>query len=122
MREIIITKRFTFDAAHFLTQYKGKCEALHGHTFSLEVSVKGTPDKEGMVIDYTLLKDIVREAVVDRLDHTCLNDLFDFSPTSENLLLYMADVLEPLLKTSRYRLHNLTLWETANNRASLQFP
>lgn len=122
MREIIIAKRFTFDAAHFLTQYKGKCEALHGHTFTLEVSVIGTPDKEGMVIDYTLLKDIVKEAVVDRLDHTCLNDLFDFSPTSENLLFYMADVLEPLLKTSRYRLHSLTLWETANNRASLQFP
>jgi len=119
VKDIIITKRFTFDAAHYLTAYRGKCEALHGHTFTLEVSVIGTPDDEGMVIDFTLLKSIVRETVIDRLDHTCLNDLFDFSPTSENLLYHMAEILSPLLKTNRYHLHTLSLWETPQNKASL---
>ena len=49
---MIIIKEFDFDAAHYLPAYNGKCEHLHGHTYKLVVKVEGTPDHEGMVIDF----------------------------------------------------------------------
>ena len=49
---MFVLKEFEFDAAHYLPEYNGKCERLHGHTYKLVVKVEGTPDKEGMVIDF----------------------------------------------------------------------
>lgn len=51
-----VLKEFEFDAAHYLPSYNGKCEHLHGHTYRLVVMVDGRPDHEGMVLDFTLLK------------------------------------------------------------------
>ena len=119
MREIIISKHFVFDAAHNLTSYNGKCERLHGHTYHLEVAVKGVPDEEGMVIDFSLLKKIVKENIVDKLDHLYINEILDVSPSAENILYWMVNILEPILKTERYRLYKITLWETADNKAEL---
>ena len=56
---MFVLKEFEFDAAHYLPEYNGKCERLHGHTYKLVVKVEGTPDKEGMVIDFIRLKNIV---------------------------------------------------------------
>ena len=53
---MIIIKEFDFDAAHYLPAYNGKCEHLHGHTYKLVVKVEGTPDHEGMVIDFIKLR------------------------------------------------------------------
>lgn len=55
---MIIIKEFDFDAAHYLPAYNGKCEHLHGHTYKLVVKVEGTPDHEGMVIDFIKLKNL----------------------------------------------------------------
>lgn len=99
---MIVTARLTFSAAHRLHNPKydddwnrrmyDKCDNPrgHGHNYAISVSVQGKIDPEtGMVIDLKKLKDIVRERVVDRVDHTNLNEDVDFLrsiiPTAENL-------------------------------------
>ncbi len=118
-REIILTKKFRFEAAHNLTSYHGQCEKLHGHSYVLEISVIGTPDKEGMVIDFAQLKQVVKDRIIDKLDHTYLNDVFPFNPTVENMLMWMADELAPLLKNETRRLQKITIWETENNKSEI---
>ena len=54
-----VSKEFTFDAAHYLTKYHGKCENLHGHTYRLRVTVEGNLDEEDMVMDFCELKELV---------------------------------------------------------------
>ncbi|TYB30888.1 MAG: 6-carboxytetrahydropterin synthase QueD [Candidatus Mcinerneyibacterium aminivorans] len=119
MQELIITKIFSFGAAHNLDSYHGKCENLHGHNYRLEVSVKGVPDNEGMVIDYKVLKEIINKTVIEKLDHKYLNEVLDFSPTSENLLIWMKEKLENKLNSENYKLYKLVLWETESNKASI---
>ena len=80
----MITKIFTFDSAHKLTNYYGKCERLHGHTYRLEVTVEGPVHDNGMVVDFVLLKRIVKRRVLDKLDHHYLNDVVE-NPSSERL-------------------------------------
>ena len=99
---MIVTARLTFSAAHRLhnpnrdaewnRRTYDKCDNPrgHGHNYALEVSVRGRIDPEtGMVIDLKRLKDIMRERVIDRVDHTNLNEDVDFLknviPTAENL-------------------------------------
>ena len=82
---MFVLKEFEFDAAHYLPEYNGKCERLHGHTYKLVVKVEGTPDKEGMVIDFIRLKNIVKEEVLSKLDHACLNDILK-QPSAENII------------------------------------
>lgn len=53
---MLLKKEFTFDAAHRLERYRGKCEALHGHTYRLAVTLKGHRDDDDMVFDFTELK------------------------------------------------------------------
>ena len=55
-KSIRITKIFTFDSAHQLEDYEGKCRQLHGHTYKLEVTVKGEMGENGMVFDFSILK------------------------------------------------------------------
>jgi len=103
-----VSKIFLFEAAHQLTQYHGACENLHGHTYQLIVTVEGEVGDDGMTFDFTLLKRIVKEEIVDRLDHTYLNDLLE-NPSAENLVLWMWPRLAEKLPV---RLHELQLWET----------
>ncbi|WP_338809617.1 6-carboxytetrahydropterin synthase QueD [Neisseria leonii] len=73
-----ITKIFTFDAAHMLDGHDGKCQNLHGHTYSLEITVSGGliggGAKDGMVMDFSDLKNMVRQAVIEPFDHAFLYD------------------------------------------------
>ena len=75
MSKIRITKQFTFETGHALYGYDGKCKNVHGHSYKLSVTVIGSPIsdvnnvKYGMVIDFTDLKKIVKEEVVDQFDH-----------------------------------------------------
>lgn len=108
---MIILKEFEFDAAHYLPQYNGKCERLHGHTYKLVVKVKGTPDHEGMVIDFTKLKALVKEKVVDHLDHQLLNDIIP-NPSAECISLWVWNQLKDELHTDRYHLYEVEVWET----------
>ena len=75
VHKIRLTKSFTFEMAHALTGYDGACKNLHGHSFRLEVTVRGTPlqhpghPKDGMVMDFKDLKKVVQGNVLDVFDH-----------------------------------------------------
>lgn len=83
-----VTKSFTFDAAHFLPNYYGKCERMHGHTYQLEVTVEGPIGENGLVIDFVILKKMVKEKVLDKLDHQIINDVMEV-PSAENVAVWI---------------------------------
>ncbi len=87
-----VTKEFTFDSAHFLPRYYGKCEKMHGHTYKLLVTVEGAVGENGLVIDFVILKKIVKERVLNQLDHQVLNDVLDI-PSAENTAIWIWDQL-----------------------------
>lgn len=96
----------TFDAAHYLKNYKGKCSRLHGHTWKVEVAVVGTAvDGRGILVDFLDLKGILRE-ITGRFDHVLLNEIPPFgggdgegiNPTAENLARLIYEELEERLK------------------------
>ena len=91
---MMISKGFKFDAAHKLPDYEGKCKNLQGHTWKLVVCVEGEVDSgSGMIIDFCELKRLIKEQVLDRLDHSYLNDLIE-NPTCENVLLWIKGNLK----------------------------
>jgi len=92
MKTLHIAKEFKFSSAHKLTKYKGKCENLHGHTYRLQVKVKGQQGDDGLVMDFVEMKKIVNEKVVDKLDHAYLNDFFE-NPTAETIAVWIWDEL-----------------------------
>lgn len=105
---MILTKTFYFDSAHQLEDYDGNCANLHGHTYKLEVAVKGEPGEDGMIIDFRELSNIVKKQVISRLDHNYLNDVID-NPTAENTVIWIWDQIKSL------DLEYLRLWETENS-------
>ncbi|WP_339888682.1 6-carboxytetrahydropterin synthase [uncultured Flavobacterium sp.] len=142
MSYIRITKQFSFETGHALYGYDGKCKNVHGHSYKLSVTVIGKPItdssnvKYGMVIDFTDLKKIVREEIVDVFDHaTVFNQntphvelakelkqrdhhviLVDYQPTSENMVIDFADKIHNRLP-SNIKLHSLRLQETESSFA-----
>jgi 6-pyruvoyltetrahydropterin/6-carboxytetrahydropterin synthase len=137
MSKIRITKQFSFETGHALYGYDGKCKNVHGHSYKLSVTVIGRPItdtsnvKFGMVIDFTDLKKIVKEEIVDQFDHaTVFNKntphielahelqtrghhviLVEYQPTSENMVIDFAQRIQNRLP-SRIELHSLKLQET----------
>ena len=116
---MLLAKDFTFDAAHNLINYHGKCERLHGHTYKLRVVVEGTPDDEGMIIDFIELKAVVKERVISRLDHSYINDIIP-QPSAENIALWIWDELEESVRRENCRLYEIHVWETADSRVILR--
>lgn len=142
MSKIRITKQFTFETGHALYGYDGKCKNVHGHSYKLSVTVIGSPIsdvnnvKYGMVIDFTDLKKIVKEEVVDQFDHaTVFNQntphielakelqsrdhhviLVDYQPTSENMVIDFAKRIAKRLPTN-IDLFSLKLQETESSFA-----
>lgn len=108
---MIILKEFEFDAAHYLPKYNGKCENLHGHTYKLVVKVSGHPDHEGMVIDFIRLKNIVKDLVLSKLDHACLNDILE-QPSAEYISMWVWKQLKDELHADNYDLYEVEVWET----------
>ena len=108
---MILIKTFTFDAAHNLVNYHGKCERLHGHTYKLVVKLSGTRGPEDLGYDFVDLKNLVKENVLDQFDHHYLNDFLP-QPTAENIAVYIWEVLEPLVKTDHAKLYEIEVWET----------
>lgn len=93
--KMTVTKEFTFDAAHHLTKYYGKCERIHGHTYKLLVTVSGEIQKNDMIIDFIILKRVVNKHILQYLDHHDLNEILD-NPTTESLALWIWKKLENL--------------------------
>lgn len=137
MSKIRITKQFGFETGHALYGYDGKCKNVHGHSYKLSVTVIGIPIldrnnvKFGMVIDFTDLKKIVKEEIVDQFDHATVfngttphlelaNELInkghhvivvDYQPTSENMVIDFAARIQKRLP-SAVQLFGLKLQET----------
>ena len=116
---MLLRKEFTFDAAHNLVRYHGKCEALHGHTYRIVVVLEGAPDEEGMIMDFTELSGIVKERVVSRLDHSYVNDVIE-QPTAENIAHWIWDRIETHVRRPNCALSVVEVWETGANCAILR--
>lgn len=138
MSKIRITKEFTFEMAHALYGYDGKCKNVHGHSYKLDVCVIGNPisdsnnPKFGMLIDFGDLKKIVKSEIVDVMDHAIMLNIntphknlaedlkasghniveVNYQPTSENMVTDFADKIQKRLPEG-IKLHSLKLRETA---------
>ncbi|PIZ77617.1 6-carboxytetrahydropterin synthase QueD [Candidatus Peregrinibacteria bacterium CG_4_10_14_0_2_um_filter_41_8] len=103
-----VTKEFTFDAAHYLTNYYGKCEKLHGHTYKLHITIEGEIGTNGLILDFVILKKIVKDHVLVKLDHTNINDLLP-NPSCELIAKWIWEQLEPLPTLLKEELNNPNL-------------
>jgi 6-pyruvoyltetrahydropterin/6-carboxytetrahydropterin synthase len=127
---VYVTRRAQFSASHRLynpafsdeenNRIYDKCNnpSGHGHNYELEVTIAGEPDPEtGMVIDLKILKKIINEHVIEKLDHKHLNIDVEFMygviPTAENIAKKIWEVLKPQIPSGK--LYSLRLYETANN-------
>lgn len=108
---MILIKEFEFDAAHNLINYKGKCEKLHGHTYKLVVKLEGYKDDEDMVFDFVELKYIVKSEIIDKFDHSYIND-FIKQPTAENIAIFVWEKLYDKVKRDNCKLYEVQVWET----------
>jgi 6-pyruvoyltetrahydropterin/6-carboxytetrahydropterin synthase len=138
---IRVTREFTFEMAHVLRNYDGPCRNVHGHSYRLFVTISGTPvsnpdnPKNGMVIDFSELKNIVLGSIVNQFDHSVVVSAdFDrdkkemmtktfgntvvvsYQPTCENLVADFAGRLRTKLPEGTI-LHSLKLYETAKSYA-----
>ena len=134
-----ITKEFKFEMAHALYGYDGVCANIHGHSYRLWVTVKGEVKnknghkKDGMLMDFTDLKSIVKPEIVDKYDHSLVlnansphadldlsafNKVYylDYQPTSENLVLDFANFIKEQLPDG-VDLLKVVLSETASSFA-----
>lgn len=112
-----VTKEFTFDSCHQLLNYQGACERLHGHTYKLQVTVKGTPDARGIVLDFKQLKEVVEQRIVGELDHYNLNDKLYYNTTAENMVVHFYDVVKTYCDTRDLTVVAVRLWETPTSYA-----
>lgn len=134
----ILKTEQSFDSAHFLAGYEGKCSNIHGHRWKVEVEVmtdKLNTDKQlnGMYVDFGTLKEDLGK-MVDELDHSLIIEKgslkeitfkalteegfriieFDFRPTAENFSKYFYDKV----KEAGYGVKMVTVYETPTNAAS----
>jgi 6-pyruvoyltetrahydropterin/6-carboxytetrahydropterin synthase len=118
-----------FAAAHFLKDYHGKCENLHGHNYKVYVHVSGTQlDEGGMLLDFSILKKALKK-VLASIDHTNLNDIsfFKDNPSAERIAVYIYDSLIKTLSEegkdlsssspSGTKICRIDVFETDSNRA-----
>jgi len=90
--QILIKRRFSFDAAHHLPQYEGPCKNVHGHRWEVIVCFKYTGSIEDyckngcMTVDFKVIDKAIQTALIDKYDHSDLNKFFD-NPTAEEIAL-----------------------------------
>ncbi len=151
---MLITRKFEFDAGHRISTHLSQCRNLHGHRYVLEVTLSGdiitdagTPE-QGMVMDFSGVKRIVREALVDQWDHAFLvyagdtrvleflqsledhkTVVLEVQPTAENLAVIAFHKLDCVFRdkyAGRLKLEHVRLFETPNcwadvNRADMRY-
>jgi 6-pyruvoyltetrahydropterin/6-carboxytetrahydropterin synthase len=109
-----------FAAAHFIQNYHGKCEHLHGHNYAVYAHVRGSAlDDGGMLADFGVVKKCLRD-VCSRLDHTNLNDMPEFSqnPSAERIAAYIFQILNAILLGEGIQgLYAVDVFETPTSRA-----
>ncbi len=117
-----ITTETTFSAAHYLRGYEGDCSRLHGHNWKVEVSVSSPSlDKNGFAIDFLLLEDILRKAVMP-FEHCHLNEVPPFdtiNPTAENIAAYIFKNISGRIRdhAPEASVSQVTVWEIGKCRA-----
>ncbi|MGC6532089.1 MAG: 6-pyruvoyl trahydropterin synthase family protein [Flavobacteriales bacterium] len=134
MKTVYVTRRERFNAAHKLWndnwseeknfEMFGKCANpnWHGHNYELFVTVKGSPNPDtGYCMDLKVLSDILKEYVIEKLDHKNLNMDVDFMKnvrtSTENLIIAIWEEIEEPINATGCKLHGLKLYETENNIA-----
>ena len=137
-----ITRRLEFDAGHRIPDHQSQCRHLHGHRYAIEVTLSGTVlhapgnPENGMVMDFSRIKELARQHVVDAWDHAFLayrqdapvvaflgslpghkTVLLDVVPTAENLARIAFSILDPVYQASygnQLRLERVRIYETPN--------
>ena len=135
-----LTTEHSFDAAHFLADYEGKCRNIHGHRWKVVAvikadSLKEDPQQRGMIVDFgELKKDLKR--IVNELDHALIIEkgslrsktldalaeeklkliTLDFRPTAENFSKYFYEQI----KACGYQVSSVSVYETPNNCATYE--
>jgi len=141
---MLVTKEFSFDMGHRLPNHDGKCKNIHGHTYRLQVTTKGDVNasegspKEGMVVDFSDIKSVVKTFINEYLDHYFMvhekdqpthKFLIDnnfavtavpFVPTAENMCEWMFNMLSEDINKLGCELYSLRLWETPSSFAEFK--
>ncbi|RUQ31144.1 6-carboxytetrahydropterin synthase QueD [Peribacillus cavernae] len=122
-KRVLVSKEFTFDAAHHLHFYDGKCKNLHGHTYRVIFGISGFVDDLGLMIDFGDLKEIWKNEIEIFLDHKYLNETLPaMNTTAENMVVWIYEkMLEALATRAQHydgaRVEFVRLYETPTSYA-----
>jgi len=115
---MIVAKRVSFDAAHFLPGYDGPCKNVHGHHWVVELGIEGLVKPDGMVIDFTHLSSFLKNNVHGVFDHGLINDIIP-NPTAENIAMFIRERCG-WVEVAGCRLVFIRVWETENSYVLLE--
>ncbi|SDL93224.1 6-carboxytetrahydropterin synthase QueD [Sediminibacillus halophilus] len=120
-KRVLISKEFTFDAAHHLHAYEGKCKNLHGHTYRVVFGISGFTDDIGLVLDFGDIKKLWKEKIEVKLDHRYLNEMLPaMNTTAENIVVWVYQQMDFALKdldNRSLRVEYVKLYETPSSFA-----
>ncbi len=122
-KRVLVSKEFTFDAAHHLHCYDGKCKNLHGHTYKVVFGISGFVNDIGLAIDFGDIKDIWKEEIEIFLDHRYLNEtLPKMNTTAENMVVWIYEKMKESIqqRQEQYngaRVEFVRLYETPTSYA-----
>ncbi|ASS95759.1 6-carboxytetrahydropterin synthase QueD [Peribacillus simplex] len=120
-KRVLVSKEFTFDAAHHLHDYEGKCKTLHGHTYKVIFGLSGYTDSRGLMIDFGDIKDIWKNEIEIHLDHRYLNETLPLmNTTAENMVVWIYEKMAEALSLKEYegaRVEFVRLYETPTSYA-----
>jgi len=123
-KRVLVSKEFTFDSAHHLYEYDGKCKFLHGHTYKVIYGVSSFLNNIGMAIDFSYIKDFHKKIIHVQLDHKYLNEVLpSMNTTAENMAIWIYEELDKYLESEGYkakqnaRVEFIRLYETPTSYA-----
>ncbi|MCM3708124.1 MULTISPECIES: 6-carboxytetrahydropterin synthase QueD [Cytobacillus] len=122
-KRVMVSKEFTFDSAHHLHCYEGKCKNLHGHTYKVIFGISGFVDNRGLMIDFGDIKEIWKKEIEIFLDHKYLNEtLPPMNTTAENMVVWIYEKMAESLynRKEQYdgaRVEFVRLFETPTSYA-----
>jgi 6-pyruvoyltetrahydropterin/6-carboxytetrahydropterin synthase len=125
-KRVAITKEVTFDAAHHLEMYEGKCRNVHGHTYRLSVTISGYVNEIGIVMDFYEVKKMIEAVIMKQCDHKYLNEaLPEMNTTVDNIIVWIWEQFVQYLQEHEYfgqgcRLEEIRLFETPTGCATLK--
>lgn len=126
-KRVLVSKEFTFDAAHHLHHYEGKCKNLHGHTYRVVFGLSGYLDDRGLMVDFGDIKDIWKTEIEIFLDHRYINEtLPPMNTTAENMVVWIYEKMKEALKKRQEqykgaRVEFVRLYETPTSYAEARW-